>query len=53
MSEKNTKFQGVSINKNMEDKHSIKIIVTTEKAEEYKRLAKAESKNLTQFIVDD
>ena len=36
----------------MKDKHTIRLVVTKEKAAEYKALAKAEGKSLNKFIVD-
>ena len=36
----------------MSDKHQLRIIVTKEKAEEYKKLAEAAGKSLNQFVID-
>lgn len=36
----------------MQDKHVIKVVVTKDKAEEYKKLAKAEDKSLNKFVID-
>ena len=38
--------------KYMEDKHTIRVVVTKEKAEEYKERAKEQEKSLNQYIVD-
>ena len=38
--------------KYMKDKHTIRVVVTKEKADEYKKMAESEGKSLTQFIVD-
>lgn len=36
----------------MKDKHTIRVVVTKEKAEEYKKLAEAAGKSLNQYIID-
>lgn len=36
----------------MKDKHTIRVVVPKEKAEEYKKAAEAEGKSLNQFIID-
>lgn len=38
--------------KYMEDKHTIRVVVTKEKAEEYKERAKEKGKSLNQYIID-
>ena len=38
--------------KYMEDKHTIRVVVTKEKAEEYKERAKEQGKSLNQYIID-
>lgn len=36
----------------MKDKHTIRVVVTKEKAAEYKALAEAAGKSLNQYIID-
>lgn len=36
----------------MEDKHVIRVVVSKQKANEYKKAAEAEGKSLNQFIID-
>lgn len=38
--------------KYMENKHTIRVVVTKEKAEEYKERAKKQEKSLNQYIID-
>lgn len=52
MGAKYTKGQARAIAKYMEDKHTIKVIVPKQKAEEYKRQAESEGKSLNRFIID-
>lgn len=52
MGSKYTESQKIATEKYMKDKHTIRLVVTKEKAAEYKALAKAEGKSLNKFIVD-
>lgn len=36
----------------MADKHTIRVVVTKEKADEYKKAAEASGKSLNKFIID-
>lgn len=38
--------------KYMQDKHTIRVVVTKEKADKYKQMAAAQGKSLNQFIID-
>ena len=52
MGSKYTDAQKKATNEYMKKMHTIRVVVTKEKAEEYKQLAKAEGKSLNQFIID-
>lgn len=52
MGRKYTKGQADATANYMKDKHTIRVVVTKEKAEEYKAAARAEGKSLNQFIID-
>lgn len=52
MGAKYTEGQARACAKYMEDKHTIRVTVTKDKAEQYKKLAKSQGKSLTQYIVD-
>ena len=52
MGGKYTEAQKKATNEYMKKMHTIKVVVTKEKADEYKMLAKAEGKSLNQFIID-
>ena len=47
-----TEAQKKATAKFMEDKHTIRVVVTKSKAEEYKAKAKSEGKSLNQYIID-
>lgn len=52
MGAKYTPSQAKATANYMKDKHTIRVIVTKEKADEYKRFAKSEGKSLNKFIID-
>lgn len=52
MGAKYTEGQKLAIANYMKDKHTIRVIVTKEKAEEYKKTAESEGKSLNKFIID-
>ena len=52
MGAKYTEGQARATAKYMEDKHTIKVVVTKQKAAEYKRMAESEGKSLNQYIID-
>lgn len=52
MGVKYTPGQAKATEKYMQDKHVIKVVVTKDKAEEYKKLAKSEDKSLNKFVID-
>lgn len=52
MGNKYTEAQKKATAKFMEDKHTIRVVVTKRKAEEYKAKAKSEGKSLNQYIID-
>lgn len=47
-----TEAQKKATAKFMADKHTIRVVVTKEKANQYKAKAKAEGKSLNQYIID-
>lgn len=47
-----TKAQAKATANYMKDKHTIRVVVTKEKADEYKKAAEAEGKSLNQFIIE-
>lgn len=49
---KDSSVQARATAKYMEGRHTIRVVVTKEKAEEYKARAKAEGKSLNQYIID-
>lgn len=51
MGAKYTVAQKKATDEYMKDKHTIKVVVTKEKAAEYKAAAEAEGKSLNQFII--
>lgn len=52
MGKKYTEAQKKATAKFMEDKHTIRVVVTKDKANEYKSKAEAEGKSLNQYIID-
>lgn len=52
MGAKYTEGQKSATAKYMAERHTIRVVVTKDKAEEYKALATAEDKSLNQFIID-
>ena len=52
MGAKYTESQKKAAAKFMADKHTIRVVVTKSKADEYKAKAKAEGKSLNQYIID-
>lgn len=52
MGSKYTKGQAAATANYMKDKHTIRVVVLKEKAEEYKAAAEAEGKSLNKFIID-
>ena len=52
MGKKYTEAQKKATAKFMADKHTIRVVVTKNKAEEYKTKAEAEGKSLNQYIID-
>lgn len=52
MGAKYTEGQARATEKYMSDKHTIRVVVTKEKAEEYKKLAADAGKSLNQFIIE-
>ena len=52
MGSKYTPGQAKATAKYMEDKHTIRVVVSKDKAEEYKKLAASAGKSLNQFIID-
>ncbi|MCI7108015.1 MAG: hypothetical protein MR945_09060 [Agathobacter sp.] len=52
MGNKYTESQKKAISKYMETKHTIKVTVDKDKAEEYKRAAEKEGKSLSRFLAD-
>lgn len=52
MGAKYTKGQAAAATRYMEDKHVIRVVVSKQKASEYKKAAEAEGKSLNQFIID-
>lgn len=52
MGNKYTEAQKKATAKFMADKHTIRVVVTKEKADEYKSKAESEGKSLNQYIID-
>ncbi len=52
MGSKYTESQKIATEKYMKDKHTIRVVVTKEKAAEYKALAEFSGKSLNQYIID-
>lgn len=52
MGSKYTKGQKTATEKYMKDRHTIRVVVTKEKAAEYKRKAEESGKSLNKFIID-
>lgn len=52
MGNKYTDAQKEATKRFMSDKHTIRVVVTKIKADEYKAKAKAEGKSLNQYIID-
>lgn len=52
MGNKYTEAQKKATAKFMADKHTIRVVVTKSKADEYRDKAKAEGKSLNQYIID-
>ena len=52
MGAKYTKGQAKATASYMKDKHTIRVVVTKAKADEYKALANKQGKSLNKFIID-
>lgn len=52
MGSKYTEAQANATANYMADKHTIRVVVTKEKADEYKKAASAEGKSLNKFVID-
>lgn len=52
MGRKYTEGQAKATANYMKDKHTIRVVVRKEKADEYKTAAKAAGKSLNQYIID-
>lgn len=52
MGSRYTEAQARATAEYMKNKHTIRVVVTKEKAEEYKELAEAAGKSLSQYIID-
>lgn len=52
MGSKYTEGQKNATARYMADRHTIRVVVTKKKADEYKAMAQAEGKSLNQFIID-
>ena len=52
MGSKYTDAQKKASNEYMKKMHTIRVVVTKEKAAEYKSMAEAEGKSVNQFIID-
>ena len=52
MGKKYTEAQARATAEYMKNKHTIRVVVSKEKAEEYKKLAAAEGKSLNQYVID-
>lgn len=52
MGKKYTEGQARATANYMKDRHTIRVVVTKEKAEEYKQMAAEQGKSLNQFIID-
>lgn len=52
MGVKYTKAQKEATERYMKDKHTIRVVVTKEKAKEYKGKAEKAGKSLSQYIID-
>lgn len=52
MGKRYTESQARATANYMAERHMIRVVVTKEKAEEYKEAARAEGKSLNQFIID-
>lgn len=52
MGSKYTKAQKTASDAYMQDKHTIRVVVTDEKAQQYKDAAQKEGKSLNRFMVD-
>lgn len=52
MGAKYTESQARASREYMKDKHTIRVVVTVEKANEYKSVAESKGKSLNKFIID-
>lgn len=52
MGAKYTKGQAAATAKYMQDKHVIRVVVSQDKADQYKEFARRSGKSLNQFIID-
>lgn len=52
MGSKYTKGQTKAMAKYMQDKHTFRVVVTNEKADQYRAAAEAAGKSINQFIID-